>query len=281
MIELMLDAGHGLNTAGKRSIDGSLHEWSFNSVVAKYTADLLAQYENVKTYFAHDVTGARDVPLQERTDTANKLGVDAYISFHANAGPTTARGLETFVFPKCPQSTIALGNAIHNSLIKTLGVTNRGLKRADFHVLRETDMDAALIEHSFMTNAQDLKLLKDDDFRHKCAQGTVDALVAFYGLKKKQVAPIPQPTQQAAPGPEIRYIYTGGYGGPALLGIHNYLIKTGHGYDVKRGPDGSIIFLIGPFDTSQPNWKECYDSVIKLDSHMHLLTREQAAEWRK
>lgn len=186
----MLDSGHGFNTPGKRSLDGSLHEWSFNSIVAKYVADLLSQYENVTTYFAHDVTGATDVPLQTRTDKANQLGVDAYISFHANAGAVTARGLETYIYPTCPPKTVALGMAIHKSLIPTTGMTDRGLKRADFHVLRETKMDAVLIEHGFMTNDQDLRLLKDDAFRHKCAEGTVNALVSFYGLKKKVIATI-------------------------------------------------------------------------------------------
>jgi hypothetical protein len=185
MVKFMLDAGHGYYTSGKRSLDGSLREWSFNSVVAKYVADLLCQYENVTTYFAHDLTGVRDVPLQERTNNANALKVDAYISIHANAGVSTARGLETFIHPICPQQTVNLGSAIHNNLINTTGMINRGLKRADFHVLRESDMDAVLIEYGFMTNDEDLKLLKSDEFRHKCAEGTVNALVSFYGLKKK------------------------------------------------------------------------------------------------
>lgn len=77
----MLESGHALNTSGKRSIDSGLHEWQFNSVAAKYVADLLAQYENTTTYFSHDVTGKTDVPLQERTDKANQLKVDTYISF--------------------------------------------------------------------------------------------------------------------------------------------------------------------------------------------------------
>jgi N-acetyl-anhydromuramyl-L-alanine amidase AmpD len=83
------------------------------------------------------------------------------------------------------------------------------------------------------------------------------------------------------PTNEIRHIYTGGYAGPALLNIHNYLVHKGHGYDVKRGKDGSIIFLIGPFDTGVANFKECSASISKFDSNFKILTREQAAEWRK
>jgi N-acetylmuramoyl-L-alanine amidase len=220
MVKIMLDAGHGLNTPGKRSTDGSLHEWSFNSVVAKYVADLLAQYENTTTYFAHDVTGAVDIPLQQRTDKANKLGVDAYISFHANAGDSKARGLETYIHPVCPPATVALGKAIHESLIKITGVLDRGLKRADFQVLRETKMNAVLIEHEFMTNAQSLALLKSDDFRHKCAQGTVNALVSFYGLKKKAA---PQPEADSADGKLVR-----GEKGPNVQVLNQWLHELGY-----------------------------------------------------
>lgn len=79
---------------------------------------------------------------------------------------------------------------------------------------------------------------------------------------------------------EIRYIYTGGFAGPALLEVHNYLFTTGHNFDVKRGPDGSIIFLIGPFDTRMQNYTDCKSF---LDEHGHynkLLTPEEAADWR-
>lgn len=55
--------------------------------------------------------------------------------------------------------------------------------------------------------------------------------------------------------PEIKYIYTGGYVGEALLEVHNYLLTTGHGFNIIKGVDGSIIFLIGRFDTSQSNFK--------------------------
>lgn len=96
----------------------------------------------------------------------------------------------------------------------------------------------------------------------------------------QQVATYGQKETPKAPG-EIKYIYTGGYAGPALTKIHDYLFKKGHGFDVKRGPDGSIIFLVGPFDTSQPNWKEAYDSIIQIDPGMRLYNPGQAVDWRK
>lgn len=78
----------------------------------------------------------------------------------------------------------------------------------------------------------------------------------------------------------IQYVYTGGFAGTALGEMHHYLFTTGHYFDVKRGSDGSLIFLIGPFDTGMKNYADCK---AYLDSHGHynkLLTREEAADWK-
>jgi len=79
---------------------------------------------------------------------------------------------------------------------------------------------------------------------------------------------------------EIRYIYTGGFAGPALGEVHSYLFTTGHHFDVQRGPDGSLIFLIGPFDTSMLNYADCKSFLDSRGHYNKLLTPEEAADWR-
>ncbi|MDP4171102.1 MAG: N-acetylmuramoyl-L-alanine amidase, partial [Bacillota bacterium] len=81
-MKIMLDAGHGYNTPGKRSPDG-MSEYDFNRAVASHAKALLETYKDVTVYFAHSDT--RDVTLQERTDAANHLQVNAYVAIHANA----------------------------------------------------------------------------------------------------------------------------------------------------------------------------------------------------
>jgi len=112
----------------------------------------------------------RDVPLRERTDRANKWGADLFVSIHANAageGWSTAQGIETYVYTTRPPAAVALANAVQRHLIRTTGRPDRGVKSADFHVLRETRMTAILIECGFMTNKQECELLKSDDYRRK------------------------------------------------------------------------------------------------------------------
>jgi N-acetylmuramoyl-L-alanine amidase len=187
MVKIMLDGGHDENTAGKRSLDGSMKEFQFNKVVVEKVHYMLQQYEDVEIFFSHDIHDGIDQSLKERTDLANKLKVDCYISIHANAGNTSARGIETYIHPNADSETYVLARAIHDNTVILTKQNNRGIKRNDFHVLRETQMKAVLIECGFMTNVDDLHLLKSEGYRHLCAEGIVRGLVAYYNLKNKEI----------------------------------------------------------------------------------------------
>jgi N-acetylmuramoyl-L-alanine amidase len=191
MVKFMLDGGHDENTTGKRSLDGSMKEFHFNKRVSELTKNMLENYENTEVYFAHNMNDGIDQSLDERTDLANKLKVDCYISIHANAGNTSARGIETYIYPSAGNETYLLAKAVHQNTVILTKQRDRGVKKADFHVLRETKMKALLIECGFMTNVDDLHLLKSDGYRYLCAEGIVRGLVAYYNLKKKaNVKPI-------------------------------------------------------------------------------------------
>lgn len=185
-MKIMLDAGHGYNTPGKRSPDG-MREYEFNRVVAQYAKQLLENHENVTVYFAHSET--KDISLQERTSKANRLNVDCYVSIHANAygtGWNNVRGIETFVYTSRPKESTQLAQKVQSNLVIATGLPNRGVKTANFHVLRETKMAAILVECGFMTNKEEVKLLRSDIFRKTCAEAIVKGLREQYKLKLKK-----------------------------------------------------------------------------------------------
>jgi N-acetylmuramoyl-L-alanine amidase len=202
-MKIMLDAGHGYNTPGKRSPDG-FREYEFTRAVANYAKKLLDTYKDVTVYFAH--SDERDIPLNERTDMANRLKVDIFVSIHANAFGSTwndANGIETFVYVTKPPIAYALAQKIQRNLITSTGLRNRGVKTADFHVLRETNMDAVLVECGFYTNQEELKLIRSEAYRTKCAEAIVKGLVDQYKLVKEKTSSTstntPNPTKPAAP----------------------------------------------------------------------------------
>ena len=83
MVKIVIDAGHGFNTPGKRSPDDE-REWSFNNKVAKYAIAKLKTYKNVEILRVDDPTGKTDVPLTTRTSLANEWQADVYASIHHN-----------------------------------------------------------------------------------------------------------------------------------------------------------------------------------------------------
>jgi N-acetylmuramoyl-L-alanine amidase len=192
-MKFMIDAGHGYSTAGKRSPDG-MREYEFNRKAALFAKELLETYQNVTVYFAH--SDERDVPLQERTDAANRLKVDAYVAIHANAYGETwndANGIETYVYPTKPKEAYELAQKIQQHLVTLTGLRNRGVKTADFHVLRETDMTAVLTECGFYTNKHEASLLKTEGYQRTCVKAIVQGIAEQYHLVKKP-APAPAPS---------------------------------------------------------------------------------------
>lgn len=192
---VILDAGHGKHTPGKRSPDGSMREFDFTNPTTQYVGKYLKQaYPDIRVVYDYDLSGNVDTPLISRTNQANRVkranpqAKIAYVSVHANAmggGWSNARGIETFVMKPASQnpSGKALANAVHKSIIKETGLQDRGVKQADFHVLRETNnIPAVLVECGFYTNKEELHLLKTSEYRHRAAKGIAKGILSFLGL---------------------------------------------------------------------------------------------------
>lgn len=184
-MRILLDAGHGYSTPGKRSPDG-MKEYEFNRRVAEVMKSELEKYEGVTVYIAHSDT--RDVPLKERTDKANAIKADLFVSIHANANTGKMGawgGIDTFIYKTNPADARKIAEVIQRNLIVATGLRNRGVKTADFHVLRETNMTSVLIEHGFMDSTTDLPLLKTDAYRVLCGKTNVKSIAEVYGLRIK------------------------------------------------------------------------------------------------
>lgn len=186
-MKIMLDAGHGYETPGKRSPDG-LREFEFNNAVVEFSRKLLSDYQDVEVMLAHDPTGKIDISLDKRVEFANRGGADVYVSIHANAFGSDwndANGIETYVHTSKPEEALELAQKVQNGLVAATGRKNRGVKTSEFYVLNKTKMTAILVECGFMTNKEEASLLKSNQYRLKCAEAIVKSLVQQYKLKPK------------------------------------------------------------------------------------------------
>jgi N-acetylmuramoyl-L-alanine amidase len=189
-MKIMIDAGHGYHTAGKRTVDG-MKEYEFNRAVANEMKQLFSQFEHVTVLFSHSDT--EDVPLAKRASKANEASVDLFISIHANAHGngrewTAAEGIETYVYTSKPKAAYELAKIVQANLAAGTSRKNRGVKTEDFYLLKATNMTAILCECGFMTHRIEAGLLKTNGYRHACAQAIVHGVAAYYHLKEKSTA---------------------------------------------------------------------------------------------
>ena len=182
-MKIMIDAGHGPDTPGKRSPDGRLREFHFNSSVAEEVKKRLLM-DGHSVFFSHQ--NDLDVPLHERTALANQLKVDLFVSIHANAighSYNSANGLETFTYSRPQAATKELAAKVQSSLLLVTGRKDRGVKQGDFAVLRDTHMPAILVECGFMTHKQEVELLKSAAYRKRCALGICFGIACFDAIR--------------------------------------------------------------------------------------------------
>lgn len=171
---VVIDAGHGGHDPGAISVSKK-KEKDFALSLALKTAKLL---ENSSTI---DVVLTRSddtfLELSDRVKIAEKLKADVFISIHANAGPSTASGTETFYQRSSSKS---LATVIHKNMLNAVGLKDRGVKYGNFHVIRETTMPATLLEVGFLTNKTDESKLYDPGVQDRVAQSIVNGLNEYF-----------------------------------------------------------------------------------------------------
>jgi N-acetylmuramoyl-L-alanine amidase len=198
MFKIALDAGHGINTPGKRclkSIDkNETREWFLNNRICKYVEQKLALYDGYSLRRVDDVSGATDTPLSARVGKANSWGADFYLSVHANAGINGGKGggIVSIGYTKASETSNKYSKIIYDAMIKTTGLKgNRStpLAKQNLFVCRETTMPSVLVECGFMDSTTDVPIILTDKFANQAAEGIVNALVEIGKLTKKAETP--------------------------------------------------------------------------------------------
>ena len=172
---VVIDPGHGGGSTGAQ-YEG-IAEKTINLSVSKKLQAILQGYGyNVVMTRTSDA----DVGLYERADIANAVEADLFVSLHSNAAPDYPdfSGIYTYYHPSSGRGA-RLAQAIQTPLTRLTGGIDRGIKSADFVVLRETEMCAVLVEMGFMTNHDELMDLIDDGYQDKLAQGIAEGIVTY------------------------------------------------------------------------------------------------------
>ena len=186
---VLLDNGHGKETAGKRSpvwSDGSqLFEWEFNRDIVRRIAEKL---EADGIPYRVLVPEETDISLTERARRANEIAKEnngkAYVlSIHANAGGGT--GWEVYTSPgQTPSDAIATvffeeaGREFVPDGWRMRSDYSDGDpdKEANFAILTKTTCPAVLTENFFMDTEKDCRFIMSEDGRERIANMHVAAI---------------------------------------------------------------------------------------------------------
>lgn len=107
-----------------------------------------------------------------RSELANANQADLFISIHANSATNhAAHGTEVYHYPGSEQGQ-RLARLIQSQLVAELKTADRGVKEANFRVLRETECPAVLVEVAFISNEKNRELLT----RYICQLGAAIAI---------------------------------------------------------------------------------------------------------
>ena len=183
MKTLVLDAGHGLTTPGKQTMNGSkgvIKEWKMNANVCNFIEDDLREY-GVKIYRTDDRTGKTDIPLKERVNQCNKYNPDLFISIHHNAGGGT--GTEVYYHTNGTAEDKKVANLLAPKLATKTGMRNRGVKTEKWAVLT-CKATAILVEGGFMDTKSDYDIITSEKGQRAYAKAVVGMVIEYLNLKK-------------------------------------------------------------------------------------------------
>lgn len=172
-----INAGHGGRDSG--ATGSGMLEKDINLDVALRIGKILREHGIRVTY-----TRTTDVfvPLAEIARRANVNGVDGFVSIHANNhSDINVKGIEAYHYPSSVQGKLLSQDIIEAMVKDKVYTRNRGVKSANFAVLRRTNMPASLVELGFMRNKEDALILKNR--RQDLAVAVAKGILKYSGIK--------------------------------------------------------------------------------------------------
>ena len=196
-MKILIDNGHGVDTAGKRSPDGSLREYSYTREIARRIVQALT----AEGFDAERiVTEEEDISLRERCRRVNavcrSLGSKnvLLVSVHNNAAGSggqwlSARGFSAHVSLNASDRSKRLAKclwqaALDNRLRGNRSVPAEMYLAQNLAMCRDTLCAAVLTENLFQDNREDVAFLLSEEGKQAVTAAHVQGIKTF--IKQNQ-----------------------------------------------------------------------------------------------
>lgn len=189
---ILLDAGHGESTPGKRSPDGKLREYKYCREIAN---EVKNQLLNKGFQVELVVTDDTDVPLMERCRIVNQY-CDKYgkantvlVSIHCNAAGSgidwmNAKGWSVFISNNSSNKSKKLAECLFNAAqnenlaLRKYSQTQVYWKQ-NLAICRETKCPAVLTENLFQDNKEDVEFLLSEKGKETIVRLHVNGILNY------------------------------------------------------------------------------------------------------
>ena len=167
---VVVDAGHGGKDNGAYRRYGGVEKEATLDVANRLAAKLR------QSHFRAVMTRSSDVfvPLDERAAISNRQRNAIFVSVHFNdSGRRGIRGFETYYHSPVARD---LAYRIQRNLMTIPGSANRGVKTANFRVLKKANYPAVLVECGFLSNRSEGAKLRSPGYRDELASKIAEAI---------------------------------------------------------------------------------------------------------
>lgn len=203
-VSLVLDAGHGGSDPGAQRGEAREKEMTLGII-----NQLKKRLEANGAFITMTRSDDTFVSLEDRVKITNLVMPKAFVSVHINALESTndIKGVETYF--QTEQSK-PLAEAIHNSLYTSLGVPNRGIRKARFYVINHTTVPAILAEVGYISNKDEREKLISSDYQGKIADALAQGVILYVNKNPETQ------TNTVKTAPVINYDQSAGKGTSAV-----------------------------------------------------------------
>ena len=178
---IVIDAGHG-GMDGGTSV-GNILESDLVLEISLKLKENLERKGYIVTLTRKDKNALCDgkfikrADMNKRVDIINKSNADLALSIHLNSySDSKYRGAQVFYCDNIKENEV-LASDIQNALINNLNNTDRKIVRRDnIYLLNRVIIPTCIIECGFMTNFNELTLLKNDEYQHRLADAIINGI---------------------------------------------------------------------------------------------------------
>ncbi len=177
--KIVLDPGHGGDDIGAPAAFGSPPGGPYEKDIVLDIGHRLARL--LETEGARVTMTRKDdsyISLHERAAIPNRLRADALVSIHCNSydRPNTLCGTSVYYDHR---HSIRFAELVHEELIAALGTESKGVRNANYAVIRRAKVPGVLVETAYINHDEDRERLVHPNFRERAARAILQGLIRF------------------------------------------------------------------------------------------------------